>query len=257
MKKDIKKEVLYSLRSSRFLIIAATFLFFGILTPVMTKFILPAIFQSQFPGVTDEMMAEMVDMSQLGSLKSFFNDMFEMGTLVIAFSLCGLLAQELKDNTLVIPLCSGKRFSRIVLSKLIVFSAALSASVIIAVSVSYLYAGALFAFDVPFLAVMKSGLLQSFYLIFILSCLLFFGSLIKKPIAAGFITLFTAFGLQAAGNLLDINSWLPSGLVAEAQTLSDTLPSNTLFTLLITAVLIAAMTGLTIIRLQTIELNER
>ena len=257
MKKDIKKEVLYSLRSSRFLIIAATFLFFGILTPVMTKFILPAIFQSQFPGVTDAMMAEMVDMSQFGSLRSFFNDMFEMGTLVIAFSLCGLLAQELKENTLVIPLCSGKRFSRIVLSKLIVFGVVLSASVLIAITVSYLYAGALFTFDVPYLSVLKAGLLQSLYLIFILSCLLFFGSLIKKPIAAGFITLFTAFGLQAVGNLLDINNWLPSGLVEEAQALSVNLPATIPLTILITALLVVTLTGLTIFRLQTIELNVR
>src|SRR5690554_4720353 len=117
MTKDIKKEFIFGIRSSRFLIIAAAFTFLGLLTPIMLKILLPMIFSSQFPGMDDSMIEQMVDMSHRGSLQGFFNDLFEMGTLIVAFTLCGLLAQELKDNTLVIPLCSGKSFSNIVLAK--------------------------------------------------------------------------------------------------------------------------------------------
>ena len=257
MNKDIKKELIYSLRSSRLLIVSATFLFFGILTPLMTKVFLPAIFRSQFPGITDVLMAEMIDMSQTGSLRSFFNDMFEMGTLIITFSLCGLMALELKEHTLVIPLCSGKQVSHLVLAKFIVFSLLITAAMIVAVSVSYVYAGLLFEFEMAYTLILKAGLLQSLYLIFIVSCLLFFGSMIKVPIATGFLTLGLAYGSQAAGDLLDIVKWLPAGLVSEAQALSTESSANIYLTIAMTSIIITAMLIATVFRLRTMELNDR
>ena len=165
MTKDIRKEFLYSMRNSRFLIIAAAFLFLGLLTPIMLKVILPMIFSSQFPGMDESMIEQMVDMSQRGSLQGFFNDLFEMGTIIAVFTLCGLLAQELKDNTLVIPLCSGKSFSHIVSAKMIVFSIIVTASTTAAASVSYLYSGLLFDFDIGYLPLLQASLLHSLYLI--------------------------------------------------------------------------------------------
>ena len=257
MTKDIKKELIYSLRSNRLLIVCATFLFFGILTPLMTKVFLPAIFRSQFPGITDVIMAEMIDMSQTGSLRSFFNDMFEMGTLIITFSLCGLMALELKEHTLVIPLCSGKQVSHMVLAKFIVFSLIITAAMVMAVSVSYVYAGLLFEFEMAYTILLKAGLLQSLYLVFILSCLLFFGSLIKVPIATGFLTLGLAYGTQAIGGLLDMVDWIPAGLVNEAQALSADTSANIMLTIAMTVIIITAMIMGTVFRLRTMELNDR
>ncbi|NLV48571.1 MAG: hypothetical protein GXY22_07935 [Clostridiaceae bacterium] len=285
MKKDIRKEFLFSIRNSRFLIIAAAFMFLGLLTPLMLKVILPMVFSSQFPGMDEEMIAQMIDMSQFGSLQGFFGDLYEMGTVIVAFSLCGLVAQELKDNTLVIPLCSGKRFSDIVLSKMIVFSLVMTISTIASASVSYLYSGLLFDFEVKYASILQSSLLHSLYLIFILACLILVGSLTSKPIATGLTTLIISYGIHGIGSLLAINKWLPSGLIIQAQTLGKGLSdianqgvvasestgtaviegissgkisnSSLALSVTMTAVLIITFTALSILRLRTMEHNRR
>ena len=261
MTKDIRKEFLYSMRNSRFLIIAAAFMFLGLLTPIMLKVILPMIFSSQFPGMDESMIEQMVDMSQRGSLQGFFNDLFEMGTIIAVFTLCGLLAQELKDNTLVIPLCSGKSFSHIVSAKMIVFSIIVTASTTAAASVSYLYSGLLFDFDIGYLPLLQASLLHSLYLIFILSCIIFVGSITSKPIATGVTTLVISYGTYGIGSLLDINKWLPSGLIIQTQSLAagtgTSLDSDFALTLVITAAIIILFTALSIFRLRTMEHNRR
>lgn len=261
MTKDIRKEFLYSMRNSRFLIIAAAFMFLGLLTPIMLKVILPMIFSSQFPGMDETMIEQMIDMSQRGSLQGFFNDLFEMGTIIAVFTLCGLLAQELKDNTLVIPLCSGKSFSHIVCAKMIVFSIIVTASTTAAASVSYLYSGLLFDFDIGYLPLLQASLLHSLYLIFILSCIIFVGSITSKPIATGVTTLVISYGTYGIGSLLDINKWLPSGLIIQTQSLAagtgTSLDADFALTLVITAAIVLLFTALSIFRLRTMEHNRR
>ena len=104
MKRELIKELRYALRSGRFLILAVGFAFFSMLTPVMMKLVLPGVMKSQMPGMTDEAMTQMFKMTQLGCIQSYMGDVFEIGTMLVAFTLCGLMAQEIKDNTLVLPL---------------------------------------------------------------------------------------------------------------------------------------------------------
>jgi hypothetical protein len=257
MKQDVIKEIRYGLRNSRFLILFSSVLFLAISAPIMNKVFLPMLMKSQLPGITEETLGEILDMTQTGSMRSYMGDLFEIGTIIIVFTLCGLLAQEIRDNTLVLPLCSGKRFHTVIGSKLLVFGCFLILTPLIATLINYLYAGILFSFDIGFTPVLRSGLLLGAYMLFLITCLLFWGAVVRKPIAAGFLTCATIYGITIAGSLLKIDPFLPSGLLKEAQFLA-VVPSPTLLqTLAITAGLILILYGATLLRLQKLEWNER
>jgi hypothetical protein len=251
------KELRYGLRNGRFLILAAGFMFFAMLTPVMMKLVVPSVMQSQMPGLTPEMLSQMFQMSQLQCIQSYMGDVFEIGSVIVAFTLCGLLAQEIRDNTLVLPLCSGKRFIKIAGAKLAVFGSALVVILTAALAVDYAYAGLLFSFDIAFLPIVRGGLLQGVYMVFLVASLIMWGAIIRKPIAAGFVTLGIAYGTSYLGSLLKISSYLPSGLLDSAMSLSAAPDPNMMRTLLTTIALIIAFMGITLIRLRHMEWNQR
>ena len=256
MIQDIKKELRFGFRSYRFLILFVAFLFFSLMDPVMTKFVVPEIMKSQMPGLTPEMMAQLVDTSQAGVMRAYMGDVFELVSIVLAFSLCGLMAQEIKENTLVLPLCSGKRFGSIAGAKIIVFGTALMLAPMFAVLINYAYTGMLFAFEVPFGSAIYAGLLIGLYMVFLLTMIVMWGAVFKKPLAAGFVTLVSAYGLHFIGGALGIQTYLPSGLFAEAARLGS--PSEMLVqTLAVTLLGIIAFTIITVIRLKKMEWNER
>lgn len=257
MKQDIFKEIRYGLRNSRFLILMTGFLFFAIFNPLMSKLVIPNIMKSQMPGLTDEAIKEMLNLTQIGVIRAYMGDIFEIGSIIVAFTLCGLMAQEIKDNTLVLPLCSSKLFGSVVTAKLLVFGSVLVLSPTVALMVNYLYAGLLFSFDIGLAPIIRGGLLQGVYMVFLLTSLLLWGAIIKKPIAAGIMTLVTGYGLHFIGGLLRIHAWLPSGILNEAQLLDTTISPELLQTLSVTIAIVLAMATITWLRLKTMEWNER
>jgi ABC-type transport system involved in multi-copper enzyme maturation permease subunit len=255
MIQNIGIEIKYGFRSGKLLILLACFLFFALLTPLMLKFILPGILESQ--GASSQDLSGLMNMTQAGCIHIYMNDVFEIGTIIVAFTLCGLLAQEIRDNTLVLPLCSGKHFSNIVGAKLLIFGFALILISLAALMVNYLYAGLLFSFDVKIFPIIQAGILQGIYMNFLLACVILWGAVAKRPIPTGFLTLVTAFGLHFIGSLLGIHAWLPSGLLEQAQHLIESPESSMILTLTITNLLIFAMFALALVRLKNIEWNER
>ena len=257
MVREMGKEWRYGLRNGRFLILAAGFFFFAMLTPVMMKYVVPAVMQSQMPNLAPDVLQQMFQTSQTQCIQSYMGDVFEIGSVIVAFTLCGLIAQEIRDNTLVLPLCSGKRFLKIAGAKLTVFGAALVLILTAALAVNYAYAGMLFAFEVALSPIIRAGLLQGWYMVFLVASLLAWGAMIKKPIAAGCMALVTVYGLHYLGSLLGISAYLPSGLLDEAMKLAAS-PSPALYTAqAATGALILLLLSATLLRLKRMEWNER
>jgi ABC-type transport system involved in multi-copper enzyme maturation permease subunit len=257
MKQELIKEFRYGVRNSRFLILAASFLFYALLTPVMLKIILPEILKSQFPGMGADLLGQMIDMTQSGSLQSYIGDIFELGTIIVAFTLCGLLAQDIRDNTLVMPLCSGKSFHGILFAKFIMFGLTLLIIPVIALCASFVYSGLLFGFEVNFSAVLLSGLYQGLYLIFLLSLILLLGTLISKPVATGLLALGITYIQNLAGGLFNIKKYLPAGLITSSVSLSTDFTGDQITSILITLALIVLIIGATLMRLRQMEWNLR
>jgi hypothetical protein len=257
MKTEIMKELRYALRSGRILILFASFLFFALLTPVMLKIVLPMVLSGQFSGDVPQAIGGLTDMTQLDCIRNYMEDVLQIGTIIIAFTLCGLTASEIRDNTWVLPLCSGKRFERMIGAKLLVFGSLLILVPIIALFADYGYSGILYGFEIDLLPILFSGLLQGIYVLFLLSCLMMWGVLLKRPIPAGFMTLAVAFGIHFVSSLLRFEEWTPSGLLAHADRLTPTLDSALFIPLVMTVILIVLMLALTLSRLKCMEWNTR
>lgn len=257
MKTEIMKELRYALRSGRILILFASFMFFALLTPVMLKIVLPMVLSGQFSGDVPQAIGGLTDMTQLDCIRNYMEDVLQIGTIIIAFTLCGLTASEIRDNTWVLPLCSGKRFERMIGAKLLVFGSLLILVPIIALFADYGYSGILYGFEIGLLPILYSGLLQGIYVLFLLSCLMMWGVLLKRPIPAGFMTLAVAFGIHFVSSLLRFEEWTPSGLLAHADRLTPTLDSALFIPLVMTVILIVLMLALTLSRLKCMEWNTR
>lgn len=254
----IKKEVMDGKRNFKFLIILAGFLFFAIFEPVMNKFVLPEILKSQFRGITPEMMNQMVDMTQRGSLRAYYGDVYQIGLLILVFTLCGLMAKEINEKTLIMPICSGIKYKDIILSKLIVFGSVAFIAILISTCVNYFYSSILFGFDLPSIKpVLKAGVLQGLYMIFVISILIFIGTITTKSIFTGVLTLILVYTLGFIGDLLNISRFLPSALINEAQLLVSTWTFEIYESIIITVGCIIIFTMVSIIRLKTMELTKR
>lgn len=253
----IHKEFSYAIRSGRVLLLLAGFLFFALLTPLMLKVVLPYVLANQVPGGVSSDMAHMMNMTQVEVVQSYMGDVFEIGTLLVAFTLCGLMASEIRESTMVFPLCAGKRFGWLLGAKLVVFGMLLTVVTLIALVSDYLYAGMLYGFALDVVPILFGGALQTVYFWFLLACLLFWGTMMQKPIAAGFMTLATGYGIHFMGGLLGIQTWTPSGLLVAANSLKPMLDVPLVRSLGITFVVCVLLIGGALWRLKWMEWNTR
>lgn len=257
MKTMIKREYLYGLRNSKFLIVSMTYLFFAISVPVMVKVLLPAALRSQFPGMSEADLAMMIDISQLGSMTNYLKNTFEIGMIIVVFTLAGLMATEIKDNTLVMPLCGGRRFTPILMSKFLVHTVFLALTTFVALSVTFYYSGILFDNEMVYTAILKTALLESVLMGFVLSLLLLLGTFVQKPIPTGLVTVGLVYVLMFVGSLLDITTYLPTGLHQEAALFTTSFTGELWGTLAISIGLTLSLLAITMKRLQTMEWNQR
>ena len=257
MRDLMKKEFLYGLRNSKFLVIGITYFFFAFSIPLMVKVVLPSLLKSQFPGISEADIAQMIDISQMGSMTNYMSNLFEVGLIVFGFTLAGIMASEIKDNTLVLPICSGRRYESILFSKFIVFGLSFLVISILSIFTTFVYSGMIFGFNVGFSEILKSSLLDSLYIFFMLSLLLMYGTLLKKPIPTGLFTIGTLYLISIIGGLFKISHYLPSGLHNEASLFRKTLDMYTFIPVIVTVLLIFIIQFFTLYRLRHMEWNQR
>lgn len=254
----IKKDLLDGTRNYKFIVIFAVFLFFAMFDPIMTKYILPEIIKSQFTGITHEMIDEMIDMSQRGAIRTYMSDIYEIGILVIAFLLSGITAREIQDKTLVLPVCTGKRHGTILISKLIVYGSVTFIAAFVSMIINYYYSTILFDADLKsILPIIRSGLLQGLFFVFIIILVIFIGVLTRKTILTGFITLGLVYLAGFVGTTFAIEKYLPYGLFFEAQQLAAISTNDIYQTIVISIGMIIVLFLLSVIRLKSIDLTKR
>jgi len=93
--------------------------------------------------------------------------------------------------------------------------------------------------------------------LFLLSCLIMWGILLKKPIAAGFSTLAIAFGMHFISSLLKIQKWTPTGLLVHANKLKPDLSLELIIPFAMTVLLIILMIFISLLQLRNMEWNTR
>jgi hypothetical protein len=257
MKREIIKEIKVGIRSGKFLILSASLVFYGLFTPIMATMILPRILASQFQGEDVSALLGVMGTDQMATMSGYMGDIYEIGTLLVTFVLCGLIAQEIRDNTLVLPLCGGSRYHEVIGAKALVYGFFLLAASLVALCADYLYSGLLIDFQVDPGSVVTGSLLQGLYFAYLVVSVLMWGALTKSPIAAGFLTLGTTFGMHFIASLFQKTDWVPSGLMTEAANFSGAASDTIMTTVGITMLLMIFMFAMTQIRLGRLEWNGR
>lgn len=254
----LKREWMEGVRTYRFLIILVAFLFFAMLNPMMNKLVLPEILKSQFQGMSDDMLQTMVVSSQRDCVRGYLSDVFEITTLVLVLTLSTLVAAEVKNRTFIFPLCSKKQFATLVASKLLLYGVVITFAATLSVLVDYFYAGIFFGTDLPAIwPVVRAGLLQGLYYLFVVSLVLLCGSLTGKPLTAGLLALIPAYGTHLVSQLFKVQDYTPAGLIHEGQMLAVNTGSGIYVPIVVTLSLVVVMILLTIMRLQSLELARR
>ena len=166
MRTELIKELRYALRSGRILILFASFLFFALLTPIMLKIVLPMVLSGRLAGDVPQAVGGLTGMTQLDCIRNYMDDVLQICTIIIAFTLCGLTASEIRDNTWVLPLCAGKRFGRMIGAKLLVFGAPPDSDSHPRVACRLWLFRTSLRLEIGFLPILYSGLLQGVYVLF-------------------------------------------------------------------------------------------
>jgi hypothetical protein len=228
------------------------------MNPVLNKLVLPEVLKSQFNGISEDMLSQMIVTSQRECVKGYLTDVFEIATIVVVLTLSSLVAGELRSKTFIFPICSRKDFSTLILAKFIVYGSFLLVAPIISVLIDYAYSGVLFGVDLPsVLPIIRSGLLQGLYYVYVLGLVMIAGSFAKKSMTAGLIALVPAYGTHIVAQLLGAGGYTPSGLLSEAGMLAVIMSKEIILPIVITISAIVVLVVLTVLRLQSIELARR
>ncbi len=214
MRASLKKEWLEAVATHRLLIIALAFLFFSLLDPLMLK-IMPLLLKNQLKGID---LSALFTASQLSAVQSFIGDLQEIVQFVLILTLMGIVSQERLEKRLVIPVSMGLDLRAAYLAKWLLYSLALTLIVPVAIYIANLYGGLLFGFEqMPGPTLLERSIAVTLYFVGVLSLLMMCSARFKRPLTAGFMSLFAVYGLSAIMGIWEsAKLWFPQTLIGYA-----------------------------------------
>jgi ABC-2 type transport system permease protein len=180
----LKKEIMEQLRTYKLVIVASIFLFFGITTPIMLKY-LPQILKL---AGTSGLEINVPPPTAIQSLAKYTSTIGQTGVFVAVLMAMGSIANEIRQGTAVITLSKPVSRAAFVNAKLIAISLTFLLSLVAASLACYGYTAWLIGGADP-LAFAVQVLLLGLFLIFCIAITLMLSSLFKSSLAAGGISL--------------------------------------------------------------------
>lgn len=243
-----KKEITESLRQYRYLILASGVIIFAIMDPIMLK-LTPLLLKSQVPSDFD--ISSLIQITQQSAVQKYINDLFQISSIFIVFSLCGMLCGEIYSNKFVFPFSKGSSPSQIVLAKFIHYFIAVTVVIFIGFIINYYYSSFLFGNEsLSVIDILKSAFLISIYYIFTISLLMFFSSIFKKGITVGIIVLLINYISAIFIKIQSIAKFIPHNIISSASLFNI---NNAKITIIFTLVLSIIFLVFTIIRMNKVE----
>ncbi|MFP3975905.1 MAG: ABC transporter permease [Dehalococcoidia bacterium] len=177
------KELKEQLRTYRLVIVAGIFLFFGLSTPLMLKY-LPQILEL----AGEQMEINIPPPTAVQSLTEYSGTISQVGVLVAVLIAMGCIASELRQGTAMMTLSKPVSRLAFVSGKLIAMSLTFLASMIAASAFCYAYTVWLIE-PADIIAFIGLNLLLGLFLIFCLSVTMLFSSFFRNSLAAGGVSL--------------------------------------------------------------------
>lgn len=246
-----KKEILEAIRTNKYLILFVGTIFWALLDPLLLK-LLPIFLRSSLPV---DMSPLLLDFTRDTAFQNFIGDFFEIGTLFFAFTLMGLLANEIRFKKLVLPYTGGADPAGMVLAKYIHYGATLSIFILISFLTNYFYTDQLFSGGILSVGiVLRSALLYILYYCVLLAILLYLSSLFKRGLAAGIIVLVMGYTMSIFNQFPGIRPYLPNYLLFKAADIGNIFDNTLIPTLVIAFCLIIVFVFLAVRRMKKIDI---
>jgi ABC-2 type transport system permease protein len=188
------------------------------------------------------------------AFQTFLNDLFQIGTLFIAFTLMGLLSNEVSLKKLVFPYSRGANPAGVVLAKYIHYTVTISLFILIAFLTNYFYINRLFTGGILSIEiVLKSSLLYMLYYSVLLSILLYLSSLLKRGIIAGITVLVLGYTLSIFNQFKVVRAYLPNYLLLKAADIGYIFDNSLISTVIISFCIIILLVFFSILRMKKID----
>lgn len=245
-----KKEILESVRTNKYLILFIGIVFWALLDPLMLK-LLPLLMKNYLPPDIAVMFSTF---TRDTAFQTFLKDLFQIGTLFIAFTLMGLLSNEVSLKKLVFPYSRGANPAGVVLAKYIHYTVTISLFILIAFLTNYFYINRLFTGGILSIGiVLKSSLLYILYYSVLLSILLYLSSLLKRGIIAGITVLVLGYTLSIFNQFKVVRAYLPNYLLLKAADIGYIFDNSLIYTVIISFCIIILLVFFSILRMKKID----
>ena len=203
----LKKEIKEQIRTYRLLIVGGIFLFFGLTTPLLLKY-LPEIIK--LSGT--EVPINIPPPTAVQSLTEFSGTIGQLGVLMAVLITMGSVANELRQGTAVMTLIKPVTRAAFVNAKFIAAGLTFIVSLAVAALFCYVYTILLIstADPVPFIVL---NMLLGLFLLFCLAVTIFFSSLFKSSLAAGGLAIGVLIAQAILSTVPVIGIYLPGKLL--------------------------------------------
>jgi ABC-2 type transport system permease protein len=204
----LKKEFTAIFKTYRFWVIPLVFVFFALMSAPAAKFT-PDLLKSALPaGVKLHLPTPMLT----DAFAQWFKNLSQIGVLAVILLTMGLMSEEKASGTILLIVTKPVSRAAVVLSKFFAQAAWLAVSFMAAAVICYLYAAALFKFDLAG-AFAWGNLLYLGYFLLVVAITIFFSTVLKNQIAAGGLALITVSALSlVAAFSQTFDKYSPTGL---------------------------------------------
>ncbi len=227
------KEITEQIRTYKLIIVGGVFLFFGISTPLLLKY-LPDILRL----AGEQMIIEMPPPTATQALAEYASTIGQTGMLIAVLMTMGAISNEMRHGTALMTLSKPVDRGAFVSAKLIALSLNFTASLILASIVSFAYTVWLIegADIIPFIGL---NLLLALYLVFCIALTLLCSSFFRSSLAAGGIAIAVLFSQAALSIVPIIGDYMPNALIGWGINLVAAQPDTYWGALAITVTIIA------------------
>jgi ABC-2 type transport system permease protein len=174
----LKKELLEQWRTSRIIIVGGIFLFFGLSTPLLIKY-LPELIKMAGPGMTIEMPPP----TAIQAMTEYTSTMMQFGVLIAVLVAMGAVAKERESGTAALVLTKPVGRLAFILAKFKAMSFTLLVATVAGGLACWGYTYGLFG-NAPFPGFTGQNLLLLLYLMLAVAQTILFSSVFKSQLAA-------------------------------------------------------------------------
>lgn len=246
-----KKEMLEAIRSHKYLILFSGIVLWAIMNPLMIK-LMPLLLKNYLPTDLTVLFSEYtID----AAFMDFMGDVFEIGTLVIVFSLMGLISNEVYYKKLIFPYSRGAEPAGLVTAKYIHYMLTISLFILVSFLTNYFYITRLFEVGILSIwIVFKSALLYMIYYSLLLSFLIFLSSLFRRGLIVGFSVAILAYSLSIFNRFNTIRVYFPNYLLYKAADLGNVFDDSLIPIFIISFFTIILLIFFSILRMRKIDI---